>query len=240
MAAVDNYLNFQYYVGVKNLYIFGAGEFASIAHKYFSAEGKYVFRGFVVDDLFFDKEHSIDKEEKLPLFKFSEISESLTENDTDVFVAISASKMNTLREVVFKRLEALGCKFATYVSPYAFVSDDANLGPNVFVFENNVIQNGVKVGANSILWSGNHVGHHAKIGQNSFVSSHVVISGYCEIGRNSYLGVNSTIVDHIEIGEMTLVGAGAVVTRSTEPSSVYVGSPAKKIDGKNPLEVDFR
>lgn len=225
---------------MRRLYIFGAGEFASIAHKYFSEEGKYSLCGFVVDDLFFDKEQSVDKEKKTPIFKFSEISENLNEKDTDVFVAISASKMNTLREAVFQRLEALGCSFATYVSPYAFVSNDASLGSNVFVFENNVIQNGVTVGANSILWSGNHVGHHAKIGDNSFISSHVVISGYCQIGRNCYLGVNSTIVDHIEIGEMTLVGAGAVVTRNTEPSSVYVGSPAKKIDGKNPLEVDFR
>ena len=223
---------------MNELYIFGAGEFAKIASSYFSDEGVYDIKGFVVDDEHFND--SCKSINAFPIFKFSEVFERFKSSEVRVFVAISASRMNLDRANVYERLKKLGCQFASYVSPKAFVSSKATLGENVFVFEENVIQNDVEIGDNTILWSGNHVGHQSKIGSHVFLSSHVVISGFCTIERYCYFGVNSTLVDHLFISQGTLVGAGSLILKDTEQNSVYVGNPAKKIDGKDPFKVNFR
>jgi sugar O-acyltransferase (sialic acid O-acetyltransferase NeuD family) len=223
---------------VRSLYIFGAGEFASIAWSYFSKEGKYDMKGLVVDKEFLDEK--TERPAYAPLYAYEDINSSLTNPDTDVFVAISASKMNLARANIYRKLAALGCTFASYVSPFAFISDKCTIGANVFIFENNVIQNGVTINDNTILWSGNHVGHHSFIGSHVFLSSHVVVSGYCKVDDYCYLGVNTTVIDHINIAQRCLIGAGSLVLKDTEPESVYFGSPAKRIEGKNPMDVIFR
>lgn len=43
------------------------------------------------------------------------------------------------------------------------------------------------------------------------------------------MGVHCVVIGKIEISSGCVIGAGAVVTKSTEPNSVYAGVPAKKI-----------
>jgi len=217
-----------------DLYIFGAGELAKIACSYFSDLSNYEVKGFIVDDEFSVTETLLLGK---PILKFSESLTLMLREKTKVFVAISASRMNRDREEVFLRLERLGVEFASFVSPHSYISNSASIGRNVFIFEHNVIQNDVSIGDNTILWSGNHVGHQTIVGPHNFVSSHVVISGYCTLESNCYLGVNSTIIDHINISKATLIGAASLITRDTEEQSVYVGSPAKKIPGKDPFQL---
>jgi sugar O-acyltransferase (sialic acid O-acetyltransferase NeuD family) len=219
---------------VRKLYIFGAGEFAQIAASYFSREGRYKISGFIIHG-------SYSPQRKLPysVFRYEDIRDTLTQDDVEVFVAISASKMNTLRQGVFEELEKVGVKFASFISSSAFVSETARIGKNVFVFENNVIQENVQIGNNTILWSGNHIGHRSLVGNNVFISSHVVVSGFCEIKKNCYLGVNSTIVDKVTIPPFTIIGAGSLVTKSLDLAGAYVGSPARLMEGKQPMDVEF-
>jgi galactoside O-acetyltransferase len=57
--------------------------------------------------------------------------------------------------------------------------------------------------------------------------------------RFATLGVNCVVLPGITLGEGSIVGAGSVVTRDTEPWTVYAGSPAKPIkkrDSKRILE----
>jgi len=223
---------------MESLYIFGAGEFAQIACAYFMEEGKYDFKGFVVDDE--NAETSQSSVMGFEVFGYSEFARSSMKVSSKLFVAISASQMNKSRAAVYFRLKSLGCTFASYVSPMAYVSKYSTIGENVFIFEENVIQNGVEIGNNTILWSGNHIGHQSKLGSHVFFSSHVVVSGFCKIEDYCYFGVNSTLVDHVNIGRGTLVGAGTLILKDTEGDSVYVGNPARKIEGRDPYKVTFR
>lgn len=223
---------------MERLYIFGAGEFADIAANYFSEENRYRLEGFVVDDeLLASSGETLDGK---PVHALSEVVKDFTTNGIKVFVAISASNMNKSRQKVYERLKALGASFATYISPKAYVSNRASIGENVFIFEENVVQLGVTIGNNTVLWSGNHLGHQTKVASHVFFSSHVVVSGFCNVQNNCYFGVNSTLVDHLNIAEGTLVGAGSLILNDTESNSVYIGSPAKKIEGKDPYSVSFR
>ena len=52
------------------------------------------------------------------------------------------------------------------------------------------------------------------------------------IGRHCIIGTNALIFPGVTVAEGTAVGALTIVTKSTEPWSVYFGSPAKRIKSR--------
>lgn len=48
------------------------------------------------------------------------------------------------------------------------------------------------------------------------------------IGRHCILGTNTVVIPGVHIGEGTSVGAMAMVTKSTQEWSIYVGAPARR------------
>lgn len=62
------------------------------------------------------------------------------------------------------------------------------------------------------------------------------------IGRHSIVGTNSIIFPGVILGEGTAVGSMSMVTKSTEPWSVYFGAPAKRLKArrKDLLELERR
>lgn len=53
--------------------------------------------------------------------------------------------------------------------------------------------------------------------------------GCIEIMNNSFIGNGSIVMYGVRIAENNIIAAGSVVTKSTEPNSVYAGIPARKI-----------
>lgn len=220
---------------MKKLIIVGTGELAEIAYEYFTHDSDYDVEAFSVDAAFIPKNGLFcDK----PVVEFEKIENFYSPKTYDMFVAIPSSQLNRLRKRFYLSGKEKGFGFATYVSSQAFVWRNAVIGENSFIFEHNTIQPFVTIGNNCILWSGNHVGHRTVIQDNCFLTSHVVVSGYCEIGSGSFLGVNSTFNDFTGVGEDCIVGAGSLVTKKfSEKECLYIGSPAKKVEGKNVWDI---
>jgi sugar O-acyltransferase (sialic acid O-acetyltransferase NeuD family) len=199
------------------LVIIGDGEFAEIAYEYFTHDSPYEVVGFAVEREYL-KRHQLGS---LPVVSFEEIQEIFSPEQHHAFVAVTYTKLNRVRTRLFCATREKGYKFANYVSSHAFVWHNVFLGENVFVFENNVIQHHVQIGHNVVLWSGNHIGHRSVIADHCYLASHVVVSGYCHIGESCFIGVNATLADHVTIGRDCLIGAGALVTKDTEPATIY-------------------
>ena len=53
--------------------------------------------------------------------------------------------------------------------------------------------------------------------------------GCIEVMENSFIGNGAIVMYGVRIAENNIIAAGSVVTKSTEPNSVYAGVPAKKI-----------
>jgi galactoside O-acetyltransferase len=51
--------------------------------------------------------------------------------------------------------------------------------------------------------------------------------------RFSCVGVNCVVMPGVTLGEGSVIGSGSVVTKDTEPWTIYVGSPAKPIKKRN-------
>ena len=64
-----------------------------------------------------------------------------------------------------------------------------------------------------------------------------------EIGRHAIVGAGSVIFPGVILGEGSSVGSCSMITKSTEPWSVYFGVPAKKIKNRHrnllDLEQDY-
>lgn len=205
------------------LVIVGAGEFADIAHEYFTFDSDMDVVCFAVERDFLDQ----NEHRGLPVIPLEDLTDHFSPDSVQVHVAVTNTKLNRVRERLLGLVRQKGYQLASYISSNAFVWRTAELGENVFIFENNVVQHGVKIGDGVVLWSGNHVGHQTRINDFTFVSSHVVISGYCQIGKRCFLGVNATFADHVEIGDDCFVALASVVNKShPEPGLMISGNPA--------------
>lgn len=211
----------------KRLVIFGAGDIAQLAHYYFTHDSDVSVAAFAVDKAYITDTQFCG----LPVEPFEEVATHYPPATHDMFVALSYSKLNSLRKEKYLAAKALGYASASYISSKASVLNDGRIGENCFILEDNTIQPFVTIGNNVTLWSGNHIGHHSVIGNHSFISSHVVVSGGVTIGEQCFIGVNATLRDHIKVGDRCVIGAGALLLADAEAEGVYVGeaTPRSKV-----------
>ena len=203
---------------IKKLIIFGAKETALLAYEYFKHDSLFDVIAFTVNKEYLEKE-SINN---LPVVVYEDIVKLFPpEEGYYIFVALSSNRFNRHRTRVYEEVKQMGYKVASYISSKAFVWQNAKIGENCFIFEDNTIQPFVEIGNNVTLWSGNHIGHNTVIEDNCFITSHCVISGFCKIGKNSYLGVNSTIENNTVIAKDNFIGANAVIRKNTEAGQIF-------------------
>ena len=53
--------------------------------------------------------------------------------------------------------------------------------------------------------------------------------GRLTIGDDVWIASNAAVLPGVTVAKGCVIGAGTVVTKSTEPYSVYLGSPARRI-----------
>ncbi len=207
----------------RKLVIVGDGEFAGIAHEYFTHDSPYEVAGFAVERPY----RKQDEYCGLPVVDFEEIDGRFPPQAHDAHVAITYTQLNRVRARLYEAVKAKGFRAANYVSSRAFVWRNVELGDNVFIFEHNVIQHHASIGSDVVLWSGNHIGHRCVIEPHCYISSHVVVSGYCRVGAYSFIGVNSTLADRVVVARDCFIGAGCLILKDTEPGKVYRAPPAE-------------
>jgi sugar O-acyltransferase (sialic acid O-acetyltransferase NeuD family) len=209
---------------LSNIVVFGAGDIARLAHFYFSTDSVHQVVAFAVDAEYRKAESFQD----LPLVAFDDVAARYPPSSHEMFIALSYTKMNRIRAAKYEQARALGYSLVSYISSRCTLLTRLPLGDNCFILEDNTIQPFVRIGNNVTLWSGNHIGHDSSIGDHTFISSQVVVSGHVQVGRGCFLGVNATLRNGIEIGDRTLVGAGALIMKSTQPGSVYLGTRSER------------
>lgn len=200
--------------------IFGVSQLASLAHFYFKHDSQHEVVGFTVDKAYLTS----DLFEGLPVVPFEEIEKHFNPDNYKMFLPVSFKRMSHLRREKYEMAKTKGYSCVSYVSSKATTWPDLTVGENCFIFEDNTIQPYVKIGNNCVLWSGNHIGHHTEIKDHVFITSQVVISGCCIIEEHSFFGVNSTVRDETIIAKESLIGMGAVITKDTNPGSVWIAA----------------
>ena len=114
---------------------------------------------------------------------------------------------------------------------------------NIVIGDNVEINCGTILAANSDLNGGIVIGNNALIGHEVFMHSgnhqfkskaNIIkeqghIFGEIKIGSDTWVGAKSIILSGVTLGDGSVVGTGSIVTRSTDPYSINVGAPTRKI-----------
>ena len=208
----------------KKLIIVGNGETAELAYLYFTNDSEYEVAAFAVEKDYITE----SRLRRLDVVALEDIESKYPPKEYEAFVAVSATKLNTLRTRLYNKVKAKGYKLASYISSKAYIGYEVEIGENCFIMENNVIQTFAKIGNNVVLWSGNHIGHSSVVHDNCFISSHVIVSGFCEIGENTFVGVNTSVANNVKIGNYCLIGLGCIIVKDVAENSIMKMPYAQK------------
>ena len=204
--------------------IVGEGKIADEIYHYLKNDSDHEITAFTADEKYISKETKFD----LPVIPFANIETVYPPDEYKMLVAIGYQELNRLRTEKYLEAKKKGYSFISYVSSRAANVGNVEIGENCIILENNTINTTAKIGNNVILWCGNHIGHHSVIEDNCFLAGQVVISGVTTVSTNCFIGVNATIGHQITIGEKNLIGARTLITKSTEPNSVFISGDTQK------------
>ena len=140
-----------------------------------------------------------------------------------IFVALSHNK---LRKLKLNELKNLGFRSTALISPYAIISEYAEINDAVLIVANSTINYGVKIGEGCIINTGATIDHGCVIDPYVHVSPGVNIAAEVRVGEFSWVGIGSTLTHHIKVSHTVIVGAGAVVLNDIPPEVTVVGCPA--------------
>ena len=200
------------------LYIFGDGNFADMAHYLFSTDSAYEVAGFTVDAAFLKR----DRFNGLPVIPYEVLRRSADRSLVAVYVAIGVSGVNAVRAAKVAQVEADGFRLASFVSSHARVPPGFEAQANTMIMDQVNIHPKVQIGADTVVWSNSRIALNAQIGNHVWITSAVIGDG-AVIGDHSFIGLNATIAPFVTVGQRNLIGAAAVIQHDTPDHAIYRG-----------------
>lgn len=205
--------------------IIGAGELGrQIAH--LAAKNDYQIVGFFDD---YCTEVAVDGIPLLGGVKY--INKSIGKFDSLV-IGIGYKHMD-VRKKLYEDLNEKGIRLATIIDKTASVDPTAKIGAGSVIMANVVIDKDAVIGENVFIYISGTIAHDSIVGSHSFLAPRVAIAGFTTIGESSFLGINTTIIDNLILCPRLVTGGGAVVVDNILQPGIYVGVPAKLLNGKN-------
>lgn len=138
------------------------------------------------------------------------------------------------------------------------IRDDVELGHSVLIRSGSVVGEGsrigsycqldgsVSIGRASSIQSMSYLPHGTIVGSNVFIGPLVCVTNDLYppsrklvgvvIEDDAVIGANALLLSGITIGRGAVVAAGSVVTRSVEPETLVMGSPARPVGSRRDYE----
>jgi acetyltransferase-like isoleucine patch superfamily enzyme len=123
--------------------------------------------------------------------------------------------------------------------------DTIEIGDNCYIGRNSQIECNVKIGndvliANNVAFVGRYDHNYQQIGKSIRFSSQIRDHDYTwkeldqitTVGNDVWIGYGTIILSGVNIMDGSIIAAGSVITKDTEPYSIYAGVPAKKISNR--------
>lgn len=217
---------------MKELYIIGAGTYGEVMFELAEACG-YKICGVLDDD---ESKIGCKFMDTVKIDKLSDCEESFFENK-DFVVAIGN---NEVRFKIMKRILNLGGNTPTLIHPTASISPSATIGQGVYIQMGAVIWTKVKIDDFTIISPNTVIAHHTKIGKACLISTLCAVGASIEIGNFVMFGFGSIAITGMHsIGNNVMLGAGTTLTKDVGDNVLMVGTPARKIKDRNPVNEKF-
>mgnify|MGYP001023967673 CR=1 FL=1 len=149
--------------------------------------------------------------------------------DTSSTVAVNAIGNNSTRRAICERFKNVN--WLTLIHPHTWIHSSVKLGSGTVVFAGAVIQPDTIIGKHSIINTSASVDHDCEIGDFCHIAPGCHIAGGVHIGNEVFLGIGTAVIPSLNIVSNTVTGAGATVIESIDDVGVYVGTPARRMNG---------
>jgi sugar O-acyltransferase (sialic acid O-acetyltransferase NeuD family) len=217
---------------MKKIIIAGISDFSSVMLDIISQEEYGQVVAFTLSNEYIHNDTFCN----LPLLAFESLPLHNDMANTEILLTFGYSHLNAVREKMYNECKSHGYNLCTFVSKKAiFYSKSIDEGS--IIMPNAYIGPYTRVGLCNIIWNGVNLSHHNTIGNFNNISPCAVLAGHVSVGSNCFIGVNSSFKNGIHIADKNLIGAGSYLSTDTEPNKVYVGSPAKAMDGVSAIEI---
>ena len=153
-------------------------------------------------------------------------------SECDFVVTLGFIKDPTVRNHIIRKLELVGCRFATVVASTASVSRHAAIGEGTVVLHRATVNAGASVGRHCIINTAANVEHDARVADGAHISTGAMLNGESSVGESSFIGSGAVLAQCVAVAGGSVVGAGSVVVGNLTEPGVYVGNPARLIKQK--------
>lgn len=191
---------------MKNLILIGAGGHAKSCIDVIEAQGEYNIVGLI------DFKEKVG--ESLLGYPIIDCDENLPKHiiETNYFlITLGQIKSAQRRKEIYEYAKSFGAKFATVISPRAYVSKHAKIGEGTIIMHDTLLNAGVEVGENCIINTKALLEHDVKVSNHCHISTGAILNGDVKVKDESFVGSNSTIVQGVEVLEKSFIKAGSLV-----------------------------
>lgn len=134
---------------------------------------------------------------------------------------------NPLTRQTFDRANIPINKLATIVHKSAFISENVELSPGVFIMCNSYIAARTKLGIGTMVKSSVQIGHDVVCGPLCHFAMGSITGSYTKLGICADVAIGSIILESRQIGNYSMAGAGSLITHDIPDYEIHTGSPAK-------------
>ena len=138
-------------------------------------------------------------------------------------IAVGHIRSAAIRIRLYKKATELGFELPVIVSPRAYVSRHATIGPGTLVMHGAIVNAGARVGANWIINSRALVEHDARVAEHCHIATGAILNGEVTVGAGSLVGSGSIVKEGISIGQGCTVGMGLSVRHAQPDNAQYMG-----------------
>lgn len=145
----------------------------------------------------------------------------------DVFLIAIGSP--PVKDLISKRLVAMGAQFTTVVHPSAVVSRAAQIGAGVIIGPHSYVATHSVLGDFTCVNSLSGIGHDANIGRCCTISSQADIMGAVQLGERVFVGSGARILPNVKVQQGSKIGAGSIVVKNLGADTSVFAQPARRI-----------
>ena len=137
---------------------------------------------------------------------------------------IAIGQINTeKRNNIYSRVLELGFTIPTIISPYAYVSEHADIGKGNITMHGVIINAGVRIGDGCIINSRALIEHDVQIEYGCHISTNSTLNGNVKIGSGTFIGSSTCVKDNISIGKNCIIGMGLSIRKDLKDKSRFTG-----------------
>lgn len=120
------------------------------------------------------------------------------------------------RRNCFLKLKELNFDLPNIISPYAYISNHAQVGKGTIIMHGAIVNAGAIIGENCIINSRVLIEHDATVGDNCHISTGSIVNGGAIVGDGCFIGSGSTVREGVKIPNNSLVSIGSVIRKDLD------------------------